>query len=75
MRTIVKFMVAPAGRVARIVAGIALIAGGLLAVTGTAGIVLAVVGLVPLAFGLVDGCLFAPIFGYHLSGPRTRATL
>ncbi len=75
MSRFVKVMVSPTGRLARIAAGIALVAGGLLAVGGTAGTVVAVVGLVPLAAGAVDGCLFAPLFGYFLSGSRTRAAL
>ncbi len=75
MSWFVKFMVSPAGRVGRIVAGIALIAGGLLGLGGTAGVVIAAVGLVPLLAGTVDGCLFAPLFGYFLSGSRTRAAL
>lgn len=75
MSWFVKFMVSPAGRAARTVAGFALIAGGLLGVGGTAGVALAAVGLVPLLAGVVDGCLFAPLFGYFLSGSRTRAAL
>lgn len=75
MRLFVKFMVSPIGRAARIGAGIVLIAGGLFGLGGTAGAVVAAVGLVPLVAGLVDGCLFAPLFGYHLSGHRTRAAL
>ena len=75
MRWFVKFMVSPTGRAGRIVAGLALIAGGLLGIGGTAGAVVAAVGLVPLVAGAVDGCLFAPLFGYFLSGSRTRAAL
>jgi hypothetical protein len=69
---LVSFLVAPAGRIARIVAGVALIGGGLLAVGGSTGMVLAAVGLVPLLAGAFDFCVFAPLFGYSLSGPRTR---
>lgn len=73
MNPFVKFMASTAGRVTRIVAGIALIALGLLVVQGTAGIVVAVIGVVPLVAGLVDICLFAPLFGSPLSGPKIRA--
>jgi len=69
---LVTFLVSPAGRLTRIVAGVALIAGGLLAVGGVPGMILAAVGLVPLIAGLVDICIFAPLLGYFLSGPRTR---
>lgn len=68
----VNFMVSPAGRLLRIVAGIILIALGLLVVKDTGGIVLAVVGLVPLAAGVFDLCLFAPLFGGSLSGEENR---
>ena len=68
----VKFMVTGAGRVARIVAGIALIAIGLLLVGGTGGIILAVVGVLPLAAGLFDFCVFAPLFGLPLAGQQVR---
>lgn len=75
MSWFVKFMVSRGGRVARVVAGLGLVAGGLVAIGGTAGTIVAIIGLVPLAFGTLDGCLFAPLFGYFLSGPRTRAAL
>lgn len=68
----VKFMVSPAGRLIRAVAGIALIVVGLLVVKGTVGIVLAVVGVVPLAAGIFDLCIFAPPFGMSLSGGKVR---
>lgn len=69
----VKFMSSPAGRVARIVAGIALIVIG--AVIGGGGWVLAVVGLVPLAAGALDVCLFAPLFKQPMKGSEVRAKL
>jgi hypothetical protein len=75
MRMFVKFMVSPVGRWARILAGVALIGGGLVAVGGTVGVVLAIVGLVPLVAGALDGCLIARLFGYSLSGSGTRAAL
>ncbi|MBI3750738.1 MAG: DUF2892 domain-containing protein [Chloroflexi bacterium] len=68
-------MVSPIGRAARIVAGAAMIGGGLFVIGGTPGAIVAAVGLVPLVAGAVDGCLFARLFGYHLSGSRTRAAL
>jgi hypothetical protein len=40
---------------------------------GTGGIILAVVGLVPLLAGLFDFCVFAPLFGAPMSGPKIRA--
>jgi hypothetical protein len=73
MNPFVKFMASTTGRIVRIVAGLALIAWGLLGLGGTTGVIVAVVGLVPLAAGLFDFCLFAPLFGNPLSGPKIRA--
>lgn len=73
MNPFVKFMASPAGRITRIVAGIALIAWGLMGLSGVSGIVVALIGAVMLAAGLFDFCLFAPLFGAPLSGPKIRA--
>ncbi len=69
----IKFMGSQAGRIARIVAGAALIAAGLLAVGDTGGYVLAAVGVLPLAAGLFDFCLFAPLFGLPFGGKSLRS--
>jgi DUF2892 family protein len=71
----VKFMVSPAGRIARIVAGVVLVALGLLVVKEAAGIILAVVGLIPLVAGMRDFCVFAPLFGYPFWGKDSRSKL
>ena len=68
-----QFMSSGLGRGLRIVAGIILIAVGLAVVGGIGGIVLAVVGLVPLLAGVLDVCLFAPLFGAPLKGTDVRA--
>ena len=73
MNPFVKFMASTAGRILRIVAGIALILWGLMGLGGTVGIVVAVVGAVPLVAGLFDFCIFAPLFGAPLSGPKIRS--
>ena len=74
MNPFVKFMASPAGRITRIVVGILLIAVGLLLMHGgVGGILVAVVGLVPLLAGLFDFCVFAPLFGAPVSGPKIRA--
>ncbi len=73
MNPFVKFMSSTAGRITRIVAGLALIALGLLVVHGLGGIVLAIVGLLPLAAGLFDFCVFAPLFGAPMGGKQVRA--
>jgi Na+/melibiose symporter-like transporter len=72
MNTFPKFMASPAGRIIRVVAGIVLVALGYF-MHSTGGIVVAVVGLVPLVAGLFDFCVFAPLFGAPMSGPKIRA--
>ncbi len=73
MNPFVSFMASPSGRIVRILAGIALVAWGLLGLNGATGIVVAIVGLVPLVAGLFDFCVFAPLFGAPLSGTKIRA--
>ncbi len=73
MNGFVKFMASSAGRVTRILAGLALIGAGWFAVRGTGGTILAIVGLLPLVAGLFDFCVFAPLFGAPLSGQKIRA--
>ncbi|MGZ9165799.1 MAG: YgaP family membrane protein [Anaerolineales bacterium] len=73
MNPFVSFMASAAGRITRIAAGIALVAWGLMSLGGTTGIVVALVGAVPLLAGLFDFCVFAPLFGNPMSGPKIRA--
>lgn len=72
MNPLVSFMASSAGRILRVVAGIALIAWGLMGLGGTWGIVVAVIGAVPLLAGLFDFCVFAPLFGNPFSGSEIR---
>lgn len=72
MNPFVKFMASTTGRLVRIIAGIALVLIGLFGIRGTGGIVVAVVGVLPLVAGLFDFCVFAPLFGAPLSGPKIR---
>lgn len=55
-----QLMNSPAGRAARAVAGLALIAAGALS-GGTGGLVLALTGLIPLAAGAAGVCVAAPL--------------
>ncbi|HMB23389.1 MAG: DUF2892 domain-containing protein [Chloroflexota bacterium] len=73
MNPFVKFMAATAGRITRIVTGLALVLWGWMGLGGATGLVITIVGLVPLAAGLFDFCVFAPLFGAPLSGPRIRS--
>ena len=68
-----QFMASPAGRWVRVIAGIALIAGGLGPIGGTLGIALAVIGLVPLLAGAFDVCVFSALFGGPFVGAAIRA--
>ncbi len=75
MKAFFGFIASPTGRGVRIVAGLALILIGLLAVGNIWGWILAIVGLVPLLAGLFDRCVFAPLFGLPFVGPRLREAL
>ncbi|MFN2227489.1 MAG: DUF2892 domain-containing protein [Anaerolineae bacterium] len=75
MNGLFRFLASSTGRVVRAVAGLVLILVGLLAVGGVGGWILAIVGLVPLAAGLFDFCVFAPLFGLPFVGPRLREAL
>jgi hypothetical protein len=70
---LIKFLASTTGRWIRIIAGVALIAVGLLVVQNTGGIILAIVGLVPLLAGILDFCVFAPLFGASFSGKTIRS--
>ena len=72
MNPFIKFMASTTGRIARIIAGIALVAWGLLGLTGTAGIIVAIIGLVPLLAGIFDVCVFAPLFRNPFKGSEIR---
>ena len=65
------FMSSAAGRILRIVAGLVMIGLGARAGT-TGGYILAIVGLVPLALGIFNGCLLAPMLGVPFKGSELR---
>ncbi len=73
MNPFVTFMASATGRIVRVVAGILLIAWGLLGIGGTGGIIVAIIGALPLVAGLFDFCVFAPLFGAPLSGQKIRS--
>lgn len=73
MNPFISFMASTTGRIVRIAAGLALIAWGVLGLGGTTGTIVAVIGALPLLAGLFDFCVFAPLFGAPLSGPKIRA--
>lgn len=70
---IAKFLASSTGRIVRIIAGLVLIALGIWVAESTLWQwVLIVVGLVPIAAGLFDFCLLAPLFGGPFSGKEIR---
>jgi hypothetical protein len=75
MNGLFEFLAGPAGRIARIVAGLVLIVLGFWLLQGAWRWVLVIVGLAPLAAGLFDFCLFAPLFGLPFMGEPLRAKL
>jgi hypothetical protein len=68
-----QFMAAPAGRLLRIIAGLALVAWGIWGLQGTARIVVIVIGLVPLLAGMFDVCVISALLGGPFSGKAIRA--
>jgi len=64
-----RFINSTAGRVIRIIAGLAIIGVGY-SMGGTLGTVLMVVGLVPLAAGIFNLCLISALLGGPISGSR-----
>lgn len=65
------FMASTAGRIARVVAGLALIVIG--ALMGGAGWLIAAVGLVPLLAGAFDVCLLAGLMHQPFKGTDFRS--
>ena len=62
MKSLIDFMQSTAGRVLRVVLGLALIYVGLGIVGGTTGVIVAVVGILPIVFGVWGPCLLGFIF-------------
>ncbi len=74
MNPVISFLASGNGRIVRVVAGLALIVWGLFGLHSLVGTIVAIVGAVPFVAGLFDFCVFAPLFGQPLSGPKIRAT-
>ena len=73
MNQVISFLASGTGRIVRVVAGVILVAWGWYGLAGVTGIIVAIIGLVPLVAGIFDFCVFAPLFGAPLSGPKIRA--
>ncbi len=72
MNGVFAFLGSTAGRIVRAAAGIILIVVGLVLIRGVGGWIVAVIGLVPLAAGVFDFCVFAPLFGLPFMGQKLR---
>lgn len=68
-----QFMSTPAGRVVRVVVGLALIAWGFAERGSATGIVLMIVGLIPLTAGAFDLCYISVLLGGPIAGREIRA--
>lgn len=75
MEAFFEFIAGSAGRLVRAVAGLALILIGVFLVGGVGRWILIIVGLVPLGAGILDVCVFAPLFGLPFAGSRLRDTM
>jgi hypothetical protein len=67
-----KFMASSTGRILRGIVGVILIALGFI-MHSKIGYVIVIVGIVPLAAGIFDFCLFAPLLKMPFSGKAIRA--
>jgi hypothetical protein len=74
MNPVISFLASGTGRIVRVVAGVILVAWGWFGLAGATGMIVALIGLVPLFAGIFDFCVFAPLFGAPLSGPKIRAS-
>ncbi|MGK2965139.1 MAG: YgaP family membrane protein [Tepidiformaceae bacterium] len=70
-----RFFASTWGRLARVSAGTALIALGLLVTPWPAGLAISAAGLIPLSTGLFNLCPVAPLWGGHFLGARYCARL
>ncbi len=66
-----RFMAGPAGRLVRVVAGLALVAWGW-TMASPAGWAIVAAGIVVFAAGAINLCLFAPLFGAPIKGSDLR---
>lgn len=72
MNTIFEFLASSTGRGLRAILGLLLILIGIWLLSGAWRWVLIVIGLFPLAAGLFDFCLVAPLFGHPFKGQNLR---
>ena len=69
----VNFMISIAGRLLRVVAGVAIIWIALHSLQSPWSYIVAAIGLVPIAAGLLNFCLLGPLFSADFWGRPKRA--
>jgi hypothetical protein len=67
-----RFINSPAGRIARVVVGMALIDWGYIQLNTRMGIILIIIGFIPLVAGAFDLCLISALLGGPISGAKIR---
>lgn len=70
MKSFVKLMASPFGRIIRVIAGLAIIAWGLIGIGGSNGYIVAAIGILPILTGMLNICIVAPLLGSPLSGSK-----
>lgn len=70
MKSFVKLMASPFGRIIRVLAGLAIIAWGLIGIGGSNGYIVAAIGILPILTGMLNICIVAPLLGSPLSGSK-----
>ncbi|MFN0147451.1 MAG: DUF2892 domain-containing protein [Dehalococcoidia bacterium] len=68
-----RFMASWKGRIARVALGAAISGTSLAALSGNERSLIVAVGLVPMAAGVFNLCLLAPLVGGHFFGSKDRA--
>ncbi|NDJ86429.1 MAG: DUF2892 domain-containing protein [Chloroflexi bacterium] len=69
---LVEFIISPTGRITQIVAGMLIVAVGLISFGTFWGVILAGIGLVPIFAASYDFCLLGPLFGLPISAKAIR---
>lgn len=72
MNPLISFLASRNGRIVRVVVGAILVIWGFFGIGGAGGVILGIVGLVPLLAGILDYCVFAPLFGNPIKGADIR---
>jgi hypothetical protein len=70
---VARFIASPAGRVLRVVVGLAVIVWAVMMFNGAARTVLVIVGLIPLSAGVFDLCYLSALIGGPIRGSDLRA--